>query len=119
MLRQRSGHILNIASLAARTGARGRSNYAAAKAALVGFTLSLAREVGSQGVCVNAVLPGFLDTPMTRSLSAPVLAAFRAANVLERFPSLDDSAVAIEQLARFIHVSGQVFSLDGRIAPWC
>jgi 3-oxoacyl-[acyl-carrier protein] reductase len=65
MLRQREGHIINVASFSGRAGARGQANYAAAKAGLLGLTECLAQEVGSRNVRVNAVLPGVLRTPMT------------------------------------------------------
>ncbi|MBX3748176.1 MAG: SDR family NAD(P)-dependent oxidoreductase [Verrucomicrobiae bacterium] len=118
MLENKSGHILNIASFAARSGAPGQAHYAAAKAGLIGLTLSLAREVGPLGVCVNAILPGVLDTPMTRSLPVSRLEAFRQQSVFGQLASVGDAAVAVEHLARLRHVSGQIIPLDGRIAPW-
>lgn len=118
MIERRSGHILNIASHAARTGAAGQSHYAAAKAGLLGFTLSLAREVGPLGICVNAVLPGVLETPMTGALPGSLLEAFRSQSVFGKLATTTDAADAIEHLARLRHVSGQVIPLDGRIGPW-
>ncbi|MGI9252125.1 MAG: SDR family NAD(P)-dependent oxidoreductase, partial [Thermomicrobiales bacterium] len=70
MLRQRSGRIVNITSVVGLVGNAGQANYSAAKAGLVGFTKSLAKEVGSRGITVNAVAPGFIDTRMTEGLPA-------------------------------------------------
>jgi 3-oxoacyl-[acyl-carrier protein] reductase len=118
MLRQRDGHIINIASFAGRAGAGGQSNYAAAKAGLLGLTQSLAREVGSCNVRVNAVLPGVLPTPMTARLTPGQWAALTGANVLGRINSLSEVARFLVFLAGMKNVSGQVFQLDSRIAPW-
>ena len=115
MCAQGSGHIINISSFAARVGARGQTNYAAAKAGLLGLTLALAREVGSHQVCVNAVLPGVLATAMTAALDPSV----RAANVLGRLNDIAEVARFVVFLTTLNNVSGQVFQLDSRIAPWC
>lgn len=69
MMKAKSGRIINIASVVGAIGNPGQTNYAAAKAGMIGFTRSLAREVGSRGITVNAVAPGFIDTDMTRALS--------------------------------------------------
>ena len=118
MLKQRDGHILNIASFSARTGNRGQSNYAAAKAALLGLTTSLAKEVGSRNVRVNALLPGVLPTPMTASLTPEQLADFAAANALGRINDLAEVARFAAFLAGTQNISGQFFQLDSRIARW-
>ncbi len=118
MASARSGHILNISSWAARNGARGQSNYAAAKAGLIGLTQSLARELGSRNVRVNAVLPGVLPTGMTGTLTPDQLADLSAANVLGRIGTLEEAARFIVFLAGLQHVSGQVFQLDSRIGAW-
>lgn len=108
------GHMINIASHAGRTGARGQANYAAAKAGLIGLTQSLAAELGPSGVQVNAVLPGVLRTRMTDSLPQEVLTGLRKANVLGRFGEAAEVARYVAFLAGMRHVSGQVFVLDGR-----
>jgi 3-oxoacyl-[acyl-carrier protein] reductase len=118
MASARSGHILNIASWAARHGTRGQVNYAAAKAGLIGLTQSLARELGSRNVRVNVVLPGVLPTRMTGALTAQQLDDLSAANVLGRTGSLEEVARFIGVLAGLQHVSGQLFQLDSRIASW-
>jgi 3-oxoacyl-[acyl-carrier protein] reductase len=118
MIRQRQGHVVNIASLSARQGSRGQANYAAAKAGLIGLTQALAREVGPQNIRVNAVLPGFLLTPMTGQVARPVMAAAQAANVLGRLNTVDEVARFVAFLATLEGVSGQVFQLDSRIGRW-
>ena len=118
MLRQHDGHIISLASFAARAGARGQASYAAAKAGVIGLTTSLAREVGSRNVRVNAVLPGVLPTPMTQDLPADTLTAFARANALGRLNSIAEVARFIVFLAGMQDVSGQCFQLDSRIARW-
>ena len=118
MLKQRDGQIINIASFAARSGPRGQANYAAAKAGLLGLTESLAKEVGSRNVRVNAVLPGVLPTPMTAGLPASAMAEFAAANALGRINSVEEVARFVVFLATLRNVSGQLFQLDSRIGRW-
>ena len=118
MIRQRDGHIINVSSYAGRAGAPGQSNYAAAKAGLFGLTQSLAKELGSRNVRVNAVLPGVLPTNMTARLRPEQLAAFASANVLGRINALGEVARFIQFLSTTQNISGQVFQLDSRIAPW-
>ncbi|NBV22433.1 MAG: SDR family NAD(P)-dependent oxidoreductase [Proteobacteria bacterium] len=118
MLKQRDGHILNIASFSARSGNRGQANYAAAKAGLLGLTTSLAKEVGSRNVRVNALLPGVLPTPMTAGLTPQQLEAFAAANTLGRLNDLAEVARFAVFLAGTQNISGQFFQLDSRIARW-
>lgn len=118
MLKQRSGHVINISSFAARSGPRGQTAYTAAKAALIGFTQSLAKESGSRNVQANVILPGVLPTPMTAGLSNEVMTAFAGANALGRINEVVEVARFIAFLAEMKNVSGQVFQLDSRIAPW-
>jgi len=118
MIKQRNGHIINISSFSGRAGQGGQSNYAAAKAGLFGLTTSLARELGSRNVRVNAVLPGVLPTQMTARLSDAELKQFANANALGRINSLEEVADFIVFLAGTRNISGQLFQLDSRIAPW-
>ena len=118
MMRQRDGHIINISSHSALRGPRGQTNYAAAKAGLVGLTQSLAKELGPRNVRVNAIFPGVMPTPMTAAMSEETLAAFADANALGRINAVDEVARFIAFLATTKNISGQVFALDSRITPW-
>ncbi len=118
MLRRRSGHILNIASFGGRIGRAGQANYAASKAGLIGLTQAMAKEVGGRNVQVNAILPGFLLTPLVGSLSEGQLAAHVASNALGRLGDPAEVARFAVFLAGMSNVSGQVFQLDSRIGPW-
>jgi 3-oxoacyl-[acyl-carrier protein] reductase len=118
MLAQRRGHILLIGSRAARHGTAGQSLYAAAKAGLVGFAQSLAREYGARNIRCNVVLPGFLETRMTAAMTEARREAVRAEHALGRFNTPENAARFISFLAELDHVSGQVFALDSRIDRW-
>ncbi|HEX4139627.1 MAG TPA: SDR family oxidoreductase [Candidatus Methylacidiphilales bacterium] len=118
MMKQRGGHILLIGSRAGKHGTRGQSAYAAAKAGLVGFGQSVAKEYGSRNVRCNIVLPGFLQTKFTAHLPEKRLEQIREEHVLERFNTPENAARAIAFLARLDHVSGQVFTLDSRMDRW-
>jgi 3-oxoacyl-[acyl-carrier protein] reductase len=118
MLAQRDGHIIFISSFSGRVGTRGQTNYAAAKAGLIGLSQSLAREAGPRNVRANAVLPGVLPTPMTGGLEAATLASFVSANTLGRINTLDEVARFIAFLTATQNISGQIFQLDSRVAPW-
>lgn len=118
MIRQRDGHMVNLGSFAARRGSRGQANYAAAKAGLIGLTQSLAAEMGSRNIRVNAVLPGVLPTGMTAGLDPKVLGELVAANLLRRGSTVEEVARFVVFLCSLKHVSGQVFQLDSRPARW-
>ena len=118
MMRQRDGHIVNISSFGARSGPRGQANYAAAKAGLVGLTQSLAKELGSRNVRVNAIFPGVMPTNMTAHFPAERLEEFARANALGRINSAEEVARFVVFLTTTQNISGQVFQLDSRIAPW-
>ena len=90
MLEQRSGRVINVSSIVARTGYRGLSVYAASKAAMEGFTRSLARDVGPKGVTVNCIAPGFVDTEMTNALNPESLEKIKRRAALGRFPTHDE-----------------------------
>ncbi len=118
MARQRGGHILNIGSYAAVAGTAGQANYAAAKAGLIGLTQSLAKEYGGRNVRCNCVLPGFLETRMTRAVLDRRREQVLADHALGRLNTVEDAARFLVMLDGFAHVSGQVFQLDSRIAAW-
>jgi 3-oxoacyl-[acyl-carrier protein] reductase len=116
MSQQRHGHIINIASVSALTGPAGQANYAAAKAGLIALTQSLAQELGRRNVRVNCVLPGWLETKFTQSVTPQVAAAALKAHALGRFNTLAEAARAIAFLDTLENLSGQVIQLDSRIA---
>jgi NAD(P)-dependent dehydrogenase (short-subunit alcohol dehydrogenase family) len=118
MVEQRNGHLLFLGSRSARQGPRGQSNYAAAKAGLVGLAQSLAREYGGYNIRSNVILPGFLETRMTEPVRPERRDEIRAEHVLGRFNTPDNAARAIVFLAQLDHVSGQVFTLDSRLDRW-
>ena len=95
MMRARWGRIVNLSSVVARMGNAGQVNYAASKAGIEGFTRALAQEVGSRGITVNAVAPGFVDTDMTRALADEQRRAMVALTALGRMGTADDIAAAV------------------------
>ena len=115
MIRQRSGAIVNLTSVIGLVGNAGQANYAAAKAGLVGFTKSLAKEVGSRGITVNAVAPGFIETRLTDVLSDEIKELSIKQIPLGRFGTPEDVAAAVSFLvspaARYI--TGHTLSVDG------
>jgi len=115
MLKQRSGRIINISSVSGLTGNAGQANYAASKAGLIGLTKSLARELASRTITVNAVAPGFIKTDMTDVLPEAAKAAVLSQIPLGTFGEPEDIAAAVAFLAgaeaKFI--TGQVLTVDG------
>jgi 3-oxoacyl-[acyl-carrier protein] reductase len=120
MSKQRGGHIVNIGSYSALSGPAGQANYAAAKAGLIGLTQSIAKEYGARNVRANCVLPGFLETKMTRHLldDETWRENLMQAHALGRLNTAEDAARFIVFLHSMANVSGQVFQLDSRIRKW-
>ena len=118
MLKQRVGHIVNIGSFSGVCPPAGQVNYAAAKAGLIGLTHVLADEGGMRSIRVNCVLPGFLETKMTRDLAPAVIESAKQKHVLGKFNTVDDVARFVTFLQSMEAVSGQVFQLDSRIRRW-
>ena len=115
MLKQRSGRIINISSVSGRLGNAGQANYCAAKAGLLGLTKSAARELGSRGITVNAVAPGFVETEMTESLSEELRAKMQERIPLGHMGTAENVADAVAFLAsdQASYITGQVLSVDG------
>ncbi|MCC6917195.1 3-oxoacyl-ACP reductase FabG [Nitrosomonas sp.] len=118
MMKARSGRIINISSVVGATGNPGQTNYAAAKAGIIGFSKSLAKEIGSRNITVNCVAPGFIDTDMTRSLSSDQQQSLIQHIPLGRLGQPEDIAAAVVFLASSaadyitgttLHVNGGMF----------
>ena len=115
MMKARQGRIIQIGSVVGSTGNAGQANYAAAKAALVGFTKSLAQEISSRRITVNCVAPGFIDTDMTRSLPEAQREALTARIPLGRLGTPEDVAEAVAFLAgpRAAYITGATLHVNG------
>jgi 3-oxoacyl-[acyl-carrier protein] reductase len=115
MMKERRGRIVNLTSVVGVTGNPGQTNYAAAKAGILGFTKSLAREVASRGITVNAVAPGFIDTDMTRSLGEEQRAALLAQIPAGRLGAGADVAAAVLFLAspQASYITGETLHVNG------
>ncbi|RLA25682.1 MAG: 3-oxoacyl-ACP reductase [Gammaproteobacteria bacterium] len=115
MMKARTGRIINISSVVGATGNAGQANYAAAKAGMVGFAKSMAKEVGSRGITVNTVAPGFIDTDMTRELSDDVKQALLAGIPLARLGDAQEIANAVAFLASdgASYITGETLHVNG------
>jgi 3-oxoacyl-[acyl-carrier protein] reductase len=115
MLKARKGRIVNITSVVGVTGNAGQANYAAAKAGIIGFTKSLAKEVGSRGITANCIAPGFIDTDMTRALSDTQRETLNAQIPLGRLGQPQDIAAAVAFLcsADGAYITGETLHVNG------
>lgn len=115
MMKARHGRIISIGSVVAAMGNAGQANYCAAKAGLVGFSKALAREIGSRGITVNVVAPGFIDTDMTRELGEAQRAALLAQIPVQRLGAPDDIAAAVAFLAsrEAGYITGETLQVNG------
>jgi 3-oxoacyl-[acyl-carrier protein] reductase len=115
MIKRRWGRIINIASVVGITGNKGQANYAASKAGLIGLTKSVAKELGSRNVLVNAVAPGFIDTDMTSAMTPEARASLSGQIPLERLGSPQDIAgvVAFLSSEHAAYITGQTLVVDG------
>ena len=115
MLKQRQGSIINMSSVVGVKGNAGQSNYAASKAGIIGFSKSVALELGSRNIRCNVIAPGFIETEMTAQLSEDVVAGWRAGIPLKRGGTPNDVANACVFLASDLssYITGQVINVDG------
>jgi 3-oxoacyl-[acyl-carrier protein] reductase len=115
MMKKRSGRIINIASIVGLIGNKGQANYAASKAGLIALTKSVAKELGSRNILVNAVAPGFIETEMTAAMTPEARVALGQQIALERLGTVQDVAAMVAFLASDLasYITGQVFVVDG------
>jgi 3-oxoacyl-[acyl-carrier protein] reductase len=118
MMKQRQGRIINVASVVGIMGNMGQANYAASKAGVIGFTKSIAKEVASRNINVNAIAPGFIKTDMTDNLTQEVKEALLAQIPFKRFGSVEDVANVVLFLASQMseYLTGEVIRIDGGMA---
>ena len=115
MIKRKRGHIINISSWSGVKGRSGQAAYSASKAGLIGLTRSIALELGRFNIQVNAVIPGFMKTDMTKDLPESVKDKIVSSNILNREQDMAEVVEFIYNLSRMNNVSGQIFNLDSRI----
>jgi 3-oxoacyl-[acyl-carrier protein] reductase len=115
MMKRRSGRIINIASIVGLIGNKGQANYAASKAGLIALTKTVAKELGSRNILINAVAPGFIETEMTAAMTPEARDALGKQIALERLGTAKDVAAMVTFLASDLasYITGQVFVVDG------
>ena len=115
MMKKRAGRIINMASVVGLTGNKGQANYAASKAGLIALTKSVAKELGSRNILVNAIAPGFIETEMTDAMTPEARAGLSGLIPLERLGRTEDIAAAVVFLASDMasYITGQVLVVDG------
>ena len=115
-IRSNKGSIINISSIWGLTGASCEVLYSASKAAIIGFTKALAKEIGPSEVTVNCICPGFIETPMNSSISSDSKESFRASTPLQRIGTPYDVAEAVYYLSKSSFITGQVIAVDGGVS---
>ena len=115
MMKKRKGRIINVASIVGLIGNKGQANYAASKAGLIALTKTVAKELGSRNILVNAVAPGFIETEMTAAMTPEAREALGKQIALERLGTVNDVAAMVTFLASDLasYITGQVFVVDG------
>ena len=113
MIRQKSGSIINMTSIVGVSGNAGQVNYAASKAGIIGLTKSVAKEIGSRGITVNAIAPGYIDTEMTQALPEKIRKEREKQIPMRKFGTVEDIAEACLYLAEQKYMTGQVLQING------
>ena len=113
MLKQKSGTIINMSSVVGVTGSPGQANYAASKAGVIGLTKSLAKELGSRSITVNAIAPGYIETDMTDALSDKVKKTMLSHIPLKRFGQVEEVSSVVDFLITNRYITGQVIEVNG------
>lgn len=113
VIKQSNGTIINISSIVSEIGNFGKTNYSASKAALIGFTKSIAKEVASKGITVNAIAPGFVDTEMTRRITESIKSKILEQIPMGRFATSEEIADVVLFLCNASYITGTVIDVNG------